>query len=66
MTRTEKAKMLIEWFSNLEFEEGVNRTWIDKYFKENYDILQSSEETSPEWTSAYMELYNLKLAILEG
>lgn len=66
MTRMEKAEIIIEWFNNLEFEEGVDRGWVYEYFKENYDILQSTEESSPEWTSAYMELYNLKLAMLEN
>lgn len=65
MTRRDKAVMLANFLHKVEFEKGVDRTWFDDYCKERFDILKSSEETSPEWTSAYMDLYNLKQSILE-
>lgn len=65
MTRREKAVMLLEWLHNVTFEDGVDITWFDEYVESKALVIDDNEETSPEWTSAYMDLYNLKQSILE-
>ena len=65
MTRRKKAVILANFLLKVEFEKGVDRTWFDKYCQYRFEILQLSNESSAEWTSAYMDLYNLKQSILE-
>lgn len=65
MTRAEKAVMLLEWLHNVTFEDGVDTTWFDEYVESKSSVIDDNEETSTEWTSAYMDLYNLKQSILE-
>lgn len=65
MTRGEKAVMLLEWLHNVTFEDGVDSSWFYEYVQSRREILVTVNETSTEWTSAYMDLYNLKQSILE-
>ena len=65
MTRGEKAVMLLEWLHNVTFEDGVDADWFYEYIGSKTRIFGNNEETSTEWTSAYMDLYNLKQSILE-
>lgn len=65
MTRREKAVMLLEWLHNVTFEYGVDSDWFDEYVQSRREILVTVNETSAKWTSAYMDLYNLKQSILE-
>lgn len=65
MTRRDKAVMLLECLHNVTFEHGVDSSWFDEYVQSRREILVTVNETSEKWTSAYMDLYNLKQSILE-
>lgn len=65
MTRIDKLELLLEWLNNVTFEDGVDSSWFDEYVQSRREILVTVIETSAKWTSAYMDLYNLKQSILE-